>query len=48
MCIRDRHNLFGDTNTVHVRLGETGEIILDSVIKGDTVREVLNLSLIHI
>ena len=28
--------------TVHVRLGETGEIILDSVIKGDTVREVLN------
>jgi arginine decarboxylase len=38
----DLHNLFGHTNTVHVRLGETGEIILDSVIKGDTVREVLN------
>ena len=38
----DLHNLFGDTNTVHVRLGETGEVILDSVIKGDTVREVLN------
>ena len=38
----DLHNLFGDTNAVHVRLGETGEIILDSVIKGDTVREVLN------
>ena len=38
----DLHNLFGDTNTVHVRLGDTGEIILDSVIKGDTVREVLN------
>ena len=31
-----------DTNTVHVRLSDTGEIILDSVIKGDTVREVLN------
>jgi arginine decarboxylase len=38
----DLHNLFGDTNAVHVRMGETGEVILDSVIKGDTVREVLN------
>ena len=38
----DLHNLFGDTNTVHVRLGPAGEVILDSVIKGDTVREVLN------
>jgi arginine decarboxylase len=37
----DLHNLFGDTNTVHVRLSDTGETILDSVIKGDTVREVL-------
>jgi arginine decarboxylase len=36
------HNLFGDTNAVHVRLGENREVILDSVIKGDTVREVLN------
>ena len=38
----DLHNLFGDTNAVHVRLSETGEVLLDSVIKGDTVREVLN------
>jgi arginine decarboxylase len=38
----DLHNLFGDTNAVHVRLGPTGEVMLDSVIKGDTVREVLN------
>ena len=38
----DLHNLFGDTNAVHVRMGDTGEVILDSVIKGDTVREVLN------
>jgi arginine decarboxylase len=38
----DLHNLFGDTNTVHVRVGPTGEVLLDSVIKGDTVREVLN------
>jgi len=37
----DLHNLFGDTNAVHVRLGPNGETILDSVIKGDTVREVL-------
>jgi arginine decarboxylase len=38
----DLHNLFGDTNAVHVRLGPDGETRLDSVIKGDTVREVLN------
>jgi arginine decarboxylase len=38
----DLHNLFGDTNAVHVRLGENNEVLLDSVIKGDTVREVLN------
>jgi arginine decarboxylase len=38
----DLHNLFGDTNAVHVRLSPTGEVLLDSVIKGDTVREVLN------
>ncbi len=38
----DLHNLFGDTNAVHVALGENGEVILDTVIKGDTVREVLD------
>ena len=38
----DLHNLFGDTNAVHVRLNEAGEVVLDSVIKGDTVREVLD------
>jgi arginine decarboxylase len=37
----DLHNLFGDTNAVHVSLDEDGEINLDAVIKGDTVREVL-------
>jgi len=37
----DLHNLFGDTNAVHVSLNETGEVILDTVVKGDTVREVL-------
>ena len=38
----DLHNLFGDTNAVHVSLGETGEVMLDAVIPGDTVREVLD------
>jgi len=38
----DLHNLFGDTNAVHVSLGENGEVILDAVIQGDTVREVLD------
>lgn len=37
----DLHNLFGDTNAVHVRLGDAGEVIVDSVIKGDSVAEVL-------
>ena len=37
----DMHNLFGDTHAVHVTLdGQTG-VVLDAVIKGDTVREVL-------
>jgi len=38
----DLHNLFGDTNAVHVSLGENGEVNLDEVVKGDSVREVLN------
>ncbi|MDX1980804.1 MAG: biosynthetic arginine decarboxylase [Bryobacteraceae bacterium] len=38
----DLHNLFGDTNAVHVRLGEDNELLLDAVVKGDTVREVLD------
>jgi arginine decarboxylase len=37
----DLHNLFGDTNAVHVRMDDNGEILLDGVVKGDTVREVL-------
>jgi arginine decarboxylase len=35
------HNLFGDTHAVHVSLGENNEVVLETVIKGDTVREVL-------
>ncbi|MBY0230986.1 MAG: biosynthetic arginine decarboxylase, partial [Gemmataceae bacterium] len=37
----DLHNLFGDTNAVHVSVDEDGEYTIDEVIKGDTVREVL-------
>jgi arginine decarboxylase len=37
----DLHNLFGDTNAVHVSLDDEGEYSIDDVIKGDTVREVL-------
>ncbi len=37
----DLHNLFGDTNAVHVSLDDNGEVNVDTVIKGDTVREVL-------
>ncbi len=38
----DLHNLFGDTNAVHVSLSESGEVILNTVVRGDTVREVLD------
>ncbi len=37
----DLHNLFGDTNAVHISVDETGAVNLDTVIKGNTVREVL-------
>ncbi len=37
----DLHNLFGDTNAVHVSLDENNHMNIDEVIKGDTVREVL-------
>ena len=38
----DLHNLFGDTNAVHVRLDEKGAVVLEAVIRGDTVRDVLD------
>ena len=37
----DLHNLFGDTNAAHVDLLDNGEVALESIIKGDTVHEVL-------
>jgi len=38
----DLHNLFGDTHAVHVSLDENGGARLDALVKGDTVREVLD------
>jgi arginine decarboxylase len=38
----DLHNLLGDTHAVHVSLDADGAVVLDAVIKGDTVREVLD------
>jgi arginine decarboxylase len=38
----DLHNLFGDTHAVHVSLDANGDVRLDTLIKGDTVREVLD------
>src|SRR3979490_2455877 len=38
----DLHNLFGDTNAVHVHLEPDGTPNVDTVIKGDTVTEVLH------
>lgn len=37
----DLHNLLGDTNAVHVELDNNGEIHIEEIIRGDTVREVL-------
>ncbi|MEK7485759.1 MAG: biosynthetic arginine decarboxylase [Planctomycetota bacterium] len=38
----DLHNLFGDTNVVHISMEEeTGEVLIENVVKGDDVRDVL-------
>lgn len=37
----DMHNLFGDTDAVHVRLREDNSLAIEHVVAGDTVREVL-------
>lgn len=37
----DLHNLFGDTNSVHISLDENGDPSVDTVVTGDTVQEVL-------
>jgi len=37
----DLHNLFGDTNTLHVSIAEGGGYHIDHVLTGDTVADVL-------
>ncbi len=43
----DMHNLFGDTNAVHVELNPDGEVTLESIVKGDSVSEVLDYVEFH-
>ena len=43
----DLHNLFGDTNAVHVSLDHNNSVVLDAVIEGDTVQEVLDYVQFH-
>jgi arginine decarboxylase len=38
----DLHNLFGDTNAVHVLLTDNGKYEINDLVEGDTVTEVLN------
>ncbi len=38
----DLHNLFGDTNAVHIRLAQNGTYEVTDLVHGDTVTEVLN------
>ena len=38
----DLHNLFGDTNAVHVSAGENGDYAIEDIVEGDTIREVLS------
>ncbi len=37
----DMHNLFGDTNAVHVTIQDDGQYFVDNVVGGDTVDEML-------
>ena len=37
----DLHNLFGDTDAVHVRLSDEGGYTVEHVVEGDSVEEVL-------
>jgi arginine decarboxylase len=40
-CLGNLHNLFGDTNAVHVDIGEDGQPRIASIVEGDTIKEVL-------
>ncbi len=43
----DLHNLFGDTNAVHLRMREDGSYEVTEVVHGDTVTEVLEYVQFH-
>ncbi len=38
----DMHNLFGDTDAVHISLSEDGNYSVDSLVRGDRVKDVLS------
>jgi arginine decarboxylase len=38
----DLHNLFGDTNAAHISLDDDGQVVVENIIKGDSVNEVLH------
>ena len=40
-CLGNLHNLFGDTNAVHVEVDENGRPRITSIVEGDTIKEVL-------
>ena len=40
-ALADLHNLFGDTNVVHIRLDDEEGYHVEHVVEGDTVTEVL-------
>jgi arginine decarboxylase len=41
-CLGNLHNLFGDTNAVHVDVDDDGQPRITSIVEGDTIREVLS------
>ncbi len=43
----DLHNLFGDTNAVHIRMRDDGSYEVTEVVHGDTVTEVLEYVQFH-
>ncbi|MFG0275120.1 MAG: biosynthetic arginine decarboxylase [Phycisphaerales bacterium] len=38
----DLHNLLGDTNAAHITFGDDGEVVIDEVIRGDSVADTLS------
>jgi arginine decarboxylase len=41
-CLGNLHNLFGDTNAVHVDVDDSGQPRITSIVEGDTIKEVLS------